>query len=150
MATLPADRILDTCLAKSRNMMIPWFLQASWLYYHADTSLLTDERYDRLCKELDAEWDDLTHVHKGVIDREALAAGTAFSIPDEAYPTMCVTAACHLAGIPQPPLIERAQYALPQRHSRPTPLPEPQPEVQFRVRSRPRADFATRFKQETL
>lgn len=150
MAALPADGILDAVLVKSRNMLVPYFLMSSWLYYHADTSLLTDERYDRLCKELDAEWDSIEHMHKGVIDRASLAAGTAFSLPDEAYPTIVVVAACHLAGIPQPKDMQRAQYPLLQRS---TPPPEQKPEpapVQYRVRTRPQAEFATRFKVETL
>jgi hypothetical protein len=107
----PLDGVLDEVLAQSPNMAVPWFLMASWLYYHRDVLLLSDERYDRLCQQLDAEWDAIEHDHKPVIDRPLLKAGTAFSIPDAAYPTRVVSAACALAEIPQPPLISRAQYA---------------------------------------
>lgn len=102
MARLPVDGILDTVLAKSRNMLVPYYLMASYLYYHRDVSLLSDARYDLLCKELDAEWETVAHRHKGVIDRSQLKAGTGFALPADLYPSLAVHGACHLAGIKPP------------------------------------------------
>lgn len=93
------DAILDNLIQANPNMMVPWFLFASYLYYHRDVSLLTDERYDRLCKDLNKAWPKIEHAHKAVIPRESLEAGTGFVIPVEKYPTICTHAATHLAQI---------------------------------------------------
>ena len=39
------------------NGGVSWFLMASLLYYHADLSLLSDQTYDRLAKDLLADFD---------------------------------------------------------------------------------------------
>lgn len=93
------DSILDKLVEVSPNMMVPWFLMASYLYYHRDVSLLTDERYDRLCQDLQQAWPEVEHVHKKVISLEHLKAGTGYSIAPEDYPTICTHAATQLAGI---------------------------------------------------
>ena len=124
------DRLLDRVIASSRNMMIPYYLFASYLYYHRDHSLLTDERYDRLCKELAEELPKLRHMHKAVIDPEALAAGSGFTLADEDYPSITVGAACHIAGIPAPPPKDRPRYDLDGRKIVPEP-PKPKKKISF-------------------
>lgn len=112
------DGILDRVLLKSRHMLVPYFLMASYLYYKRDVSLLSDARFDKLCTELDAEWDDVEHRHKHLIDRDALKAGTGFQIAD--YPNMIIGAACQLAGIPSeydlapvsPPVRKKIQFTI--------------------------------------
>lgn len=105
------DAMLRELMETSPNMAIPWFLMASWLYYHADVSLLTDALYDELAAGIDEFWDQLEHRHKVIIDRDSLKAGTLFAVPDEAYPTLLVSSACHLAGIPYPKSdLARSQY----------------------------------------
>lgn len=121
MTKLPADGILGVVLAKSRNMLVPYYLMASYLYYHRDVSLLSDDRYDLLCKELDAEWDGIVHMHKHVIDRSQLKAGTGFALPADLYPMMTVHAACQMAGLSSPMMPRR-------------------PRVRQRVRVQPVAD----------
>lgn len=103
MSGLPVDSMLDLVSRKSRNMLIPYYLMASYLYYHRDVSMLSDDRYDRLCKELDAEWDSLTHDHKQYIDRSLLAAGTGYALPVDLYPLRIIYAACSIAKIVAPP-----------------------------------------------
>lgn len=98
------DGILDTVLAKSRNMLVPWFLMASYTYYCRDHSLLTDARFDRLTKELLEELPHLTHRHLDLIDPQALQAGSGYHLAETDYPLMVIGAACHLARIPRPDL----------------------------------------------
>ena len=75
-------------------MGVPWFLMASFLYYQHDIPLLTDEFFDSMCKQLLARWDEVEHMHKHLIDREHLSAGTGFDITE--YPSMVQGAAWHL------------------------------------------------------
>lgn len=86
-------------IACGPNMMVPWFLMASYAYYQLDVSLLTDAAYDELARNLDARWDEIEHRHKHVIDRASLAAGTAFGLDRDAYPPMVVGAVTHLVRV---------------------------------------------------
>lgn len=100
MTSKPADGMLDFVLSKSANSAIPWYLLTSYLYYQRDVSLLSDARYDLLCNQLHSTFDELTHMHKHLIDKDSLKAGTGFQISE--YPLMVIGAACHLAKIPFP------------------------------------------------
>lgn len=85
-----------TCLKtvdENPNMLIPWYLMASYLYYIHDESLLSDEVYDEVCARLSYLFKTLTHVHKHKIDSGALKAGTAFHMKEEDYPTIVKSAA---------------------------------------------------------
>lgn len=77
------------------NMLVPWFLMASYLYYIEDVSILSDTLYDRLCNMLDQQWDSIEHFHKHLVPRADLSAGTGFAITD--YPERVRGAALRLA-----------------------------------------------------
>ena len=72
--------ILDTHAAeifeKNVNMMVPYYLMASYAYYKEDDPIFTDAFYDTLAKNMLAQWDNITHYHKAVINKDALAAGS--------------------------------------------------------------------------
>lgn len=91
------DGICDVALANSRNMLVPWYLIACWSYFVGDHPLLTDARFDRLCRELDAEWDRIEHRDKSLIDRALLKAGTC-GLARDSYPPSVRGAAAHLAA----------------------------------------------------
>lgn len=80
---------------RSPNLMVPWYLMASHLYYQHDISLLPDEEYDRLCKRLLLEFDSIEHPNKHIVDREGLSAGTGYAIAE--YPGKTQSAALRLA-----------------------------------------------------
>lgn len=67
---------------------VPWFLTASYLYYVHDVSLLSDERFDSMCKEMDARWDEIEHPHKHFITRADVKAGTGYALPFGRLPTI--------------------------------------------------------------
>ena len=135
MTPAAGDQMLDRVLSTSRNMAVPYFLFASYLYYHRDFSLLTDERYDRLCKELLEEWGTITHRHKDVIDKDALSAGSGFSISEGAYPPIVVGAACHLAGIDAPRHKPRPQYTNDgDKVSQSVAVPPPKKKIMFTIK----------------
>jgi len=79
------------------NLIIPWFLMASYLYYHKNYSLFSDEYYDELSKELLLRWDQVEHRHKHLILKEHLIAGSLYTLKEEDYPEMCKAGALFIA-----------------------------------------------------
>ena len=70
---------------KNSNMLVPYYLMYSYLYYEKDSPIISDAEYATICKRLHDEWDDIEHYHKHIIDKENLVAGTGYSIK---YPTI--------------------------------------------------------------
>lgn len=99
MTCLSDDKALKA-LKRSDNMLVPWYLMASYAYYVLDTPILSDALFDTICRALDDLWDEIEHRDKHWIDRHDLAAGTRLST---AYPSMAKGAACQLAGMPYRP-----------------------------------------------
>jgi NAD-dependent DNA ligase len=64
----------------NKNMLVPYYLMYSYLYYKKDISMITDEEYDRICKELYKEWKNIEHFHKPLINKEALLSGTGYTL----------------------------------------------------------------------
>tara|TARA_Y100001937_G_scaffold97259_1_gene132431 strand:- start:684 stop:968 length:285 start_codon:yes stop_codon:yes gene_type:complete len=64
----------------SINRLVPYFLMSSYLYYVHNKSVLTDNQFDNLCKRLDDNWDNITHVHKELISRQDLKVGSGYAI----------------------------------------------------------------------
>lgn len=70
------DNYAAELFAKNINLMVPWYLMASYAYYVEDEPILTDSFYDDLAKTILAAWDDITHRHRDVINKDALVAGS--------------------------------------------------------------------------
>lgn len=85
-----SGRVLDGMYAvvreKSPNAVVPWFLIASYLYYIHDLSILSDGLYDAMAKEMLRDWDLIEHVHKHLITKEDLDAGSLFRLRASDYP----------------------------------------------------------------
>lgn len=88
-----ADRLMDDCLRGDPNVAVAWFLMSSYLYYHKDISILSDERFDRLCHDMVRDWPKLKHRHKYLIKVEDLRAGTGFALREGKYPARTISAA---------------------------------------------------------
>lgn len=58
------------------NMMVPWYLMASYAYYKEDDAILSDGFFDEMGKTMLAVWDDIEHFHKEYISVDDLQAGT--------------------------------------------------------------------------
>ena len=77
----------------------PWekklqiYLMTSFLYYHMNRSVITNDEYDRLCVDLAAGWKTGKHQHKHLISLEDLEAVTGYAIK---YPSMVVGGAMML------------------------------------------------------
>lgn len=70
----------------SPNLMIPWYLMASYAYYCHDLSLVSDATYDEMAKEMLQLWDSLEHEHKSLITTADLEAGTLYRLKEDDYP----------------------------------------------------------------
>ena len=65
---------------QNENMLIPYYLMFSYLYYEKNISLIDDAEFDRMCKTLLDKLDTLSHMHKHLIKKESLTAGTGYDI----------------------------------------------------------------------
>lgn len=65
---------------------ISWLLSASYAYYCRYVSLLTDECFDKMCKYVLDNYDNIVHPHKHLLTKEMLVAGTAYNIKMDEYP----------------------------------------------------------------
>ena len=62
--------------AKNINMMVPWYLMASYAYYEQDDAIFSDGFFDEMGKTMLAVWDEIDHFHKEYITKGDLQAGT--------------------------------------------------------------------------
>lgn len=87
------DGYVGKIITANPNMLIPHYLIHSYLYYEMDDPLVSDAMFDTICKRLLAELEGLAHIHKPLIERDLLVAGSGFSLK---YPPMVVGAANYL------------------------------------------------------
>jgi NAD-dependent DNA ligase len=64
----------------SLNRLVPIYLMSSYLYYEQDKNVLDDTQFDYLCKKLYDNWDNVEHMHKHLIDKDNLKAGSGYGI----------------------------------------------------------------------
>ena len=90
---LNLDDHFEECLDKAidpTHVLVVWFLAASYLYYHHDVSILSDDLYDLIAHNIRSS--EATrrgvkeHKHGQLIDDDALRAGSLYALPEEAYP----------------------------------------------------------------
>ena len=62
------------------NMLVPFYLMASYAYYEEDDPIVSDAEYDTICRMLDENWDTVKHSHKWCVNKEDLKAGTGYSL----------------------------------------------------------------------
>ena len=52
----------------------------SYLYYEKNISLIEDTEFDNLCQTLLEKYDSVEHMHKHLVSKESLTAGTGYDI----------------------------------------------------------------------
>ena len=62
--------------ANNINMMVPWYLMASYAYYKQDDAIFSDGFFDDMGKTMLKCWDDIEHFHKEHISVGDLESGT--------------------------------------------------------------------------
>ena len=70
------DNHASKIFAKNINMMVPWYLMASYAYYKEDNPIFSDSFFDEMGKTMLAVWDDIEHFHKHLITKDDLKAGS--------------------------------------------------------------------------
>ena len=65
---------------KNPNMLVPYYLMLSYLYYEKDITLIDDTEFDQMCKTLLEKYDEVEHMHKHLVSKGALTAGTGYDI----------------------------------------------------------------------
>ena len=65
---------------KNPNMLVPYYLMFSYLYYEKNVSLIEDTEFDKLCQTLLEKYDNVEHMHKHLVSKESLTAGTGYDI----------------------------------------------------------------------
>jgi hypothetical protein len=70
------DSYAEDIFAENINMMVPYYLMASYAYYKQDDPIFSDGFYDNLAKSILERWDDITHWHKEYLNKDALEAGS--------------------------------------------------------------------------
>lgn len=62
------------------NMLVPYYLMHSYIYYQLQDSIIKDYEYDEMCKQLKDKWESIKHYHKHLVDVSALGAGTGYQL----------------------------------------------------------------------
>lgn len=101
------DEKCAAALDRSANMLVPWYLMSSYAYYHLDSPVLSDGMFDSICRRLVVELRGLTHMHKHLVKRADILAGTCL-LPLDAYPSMVKGA---VAGLVQKQSPQRVRLA---------------------------------------
>ncbi len=70
------DQEAAELFAKNINMMVPWYLMASFAYYKQAEPIFTDGFFDEMGKTMLECWDEIEHFHKEYITKDDLNAGT--------------------------------------------------------------------------
>ena len=86
------DRLMERETTARPNTMVPWYVLASYAYYHLDQPVISDMAFDRLARRLLIDWKQTEHQHKHLISEDALRAGTMLLSEDE-YPSVAKDAA---------------------------------------------------------
>jgi hypothetical protein len=74
----------------NRNKLVVIFLTTSYIYYVRPelNPIISDELFDKVCRDLLHYWHEIEHQHKHLIDYGNLIAGTAFNLQEHDYPTV--------------------------------------------------------------
>ena len=82
------------------NLLVPFYLINSYLYYQLDTNVIHDGDYDKICQRLDKDWDLISHPHKSLIKRSDLPMTTCLT-NYEAFPEIIKSAAFNFIKLSQ-------------------------------------------------
>ncbi len=70
------DDLALTIINENKNMLVPWYLMASYAYYINDSPIISDEVFDSFSNQLQIHWNNIEHIHKEYITIGDLKAGT--------------------------------------------------------------------------
>jgi len=81
------DTIMYKLTSANSNLLVPWYLLASYAYYHLDDPILSDAAFDDIAKKLLDKYETIEHRHKHLITKGDLRAGSLLLTKSE-YPSI--------------------------------------------------------------
>lgn len=72
----PIEKYFSDKITKNPNMMVPYYLMASYAYYVEDNPIISDSFFDCIAKDFSKKYDMIEHTHKHLITKDMLEAGT--------------------------------------------------------------------------
>ena len=60
------------------ELLVPHYLIHCYLYYKLNSPIIEDHVFDALARELKSHWEVVEHIHKHLIDPEALSSGGSY------------------------------------------------------------------------
>ena len=76
------DEVCLRLTTANKNLLVPWFIMASYAYYENDRPLLSDASFDDLTKRLAEAWREIKHMHKSLIDETDFKTGHYLQFPN--------------------------------------------------------------------
>jgi NAD-dependent DNA ligase len=70
--------------------VLQMYLMCSYLYYIRNKSVIPDEQYDKMAKNLLKYWDTFEHQHKYLVTPDDLRAGTLYHLKHDDYPKVVI------------------------------------------------------------
>lgn len=86
------DEECQKIIDKNPNMLIPWYLIASYAYYQEDSPIISDGLFDKICKKALQNWRIIEHRHKHLVTESDLTAGTCL-LAGVKYPSIVISVA---------------------------------------------------------
>lgn len=83
-----SERWVLALVSRRPNACIPQFLIHSYRYYVMDSPVVGDECFDFVARKMIAEWESLSHPHKGLVDPSL--GKTGYYLKEAAYPSRTV------------------------------------------------------------
>ena len=81
-----------TYIEENKDMMVPWYLMASYAYYEESDPIFTDFYYDSIARRMIDEWKNINHFHKHLISLDDWNEGCYIG----EYPKRIINALKHL------------------------------------------------------
>ena len=70
------DNHVEKVIKNNINMVVPYYLLASYAYYEEDDPIISDMLFDSMAKLFLEHYDNITHKHKSYITKDMLTAGS--------------------------------------------------------------------------
>ena len=86
------DQQMREAFKDNNNSVVGYLLMASWIYYHKPhmAPILSDEVFDKSCKWLLDNFDNIDHRYKSRIAKRDLVAGSLYSLGSYDYPPFII------------------------------------------------------------
>jgi hypothetical protein len=86
------DAYANALIARNPNCIVAWWIMACWAYEDGNP-IVSDGCFDAIAGKLAADWDEIHHRHKTLLDRGAIKGRLGMT---GSWPGIAVSAARHL------------------------------------------------------